>query len=491
MSIRRNTLVNLAGHLAPLAVTLLTVPPYLGLIGEARYGVLTICWMLLGYFGLFDLGLGQATAQRMATLRDVSAQERGRLLSTALLINTCLGLLAGAVFWLAGRLLLTRLVPHGGTLLTEAVAALPWFALCLPISILSSALAGSLQGLERFGAVNRAQVCGTFLGQVLPLTVAWLGGTELDRLIPATLLARLTSTLMLLRQCRHHVPLARCPSPDPTLIRPLFSFGGWLAITAILTQLLHGTDRIVIGAIAGVRAVTYYSVPFGLISRAMILPGSMSSALFPRFASVREGRRLDLQTEAIRAMRVVMAPLIVVGLFLMEPFLAAWIDAEFAQRSTRIGEIMLVGLWAIAVAHIPYALTVARGRPDLVAKLHLAELLPYFAMLYGGLLFWGANGAAAAWTARGIIATVILFVLAGTARVTFRLVIFPTVLILGAAAATFCLPYRDPSRWLCAGALTVASAIWAWQTSPPSIRNLVPVVMRRSGRIDAKTVITR
>tara|TARA_E500000305_G_C3944024_1_gene198925 strand:- start:424 stop:648 length:225 start_codon:yes stop_codon:yes gene_type:complete len=71
MSIAKNTLINLVGQIAPLAIALVTVPTYLSVLGEARYGVLVLVWLITGFLLLFDFGLGQARSS-WATYPDMS-----------------------------------------------------------------------------------------------------------------------------------------------------------------------------------------------------------------------------------------------------------------------------------------------------------------------------------------------------------------------------------------------------------------------------------
>src|SRR6202158_1050639 len=95
----RHTIYNLAGSLTPISVSLVTVPFYLHLIGPSRYGALGLSWLLLGYFGVFDLGLSSATAQRIAVRRNVSARERADTFWTAMFINLGFGAAGGLLLF--------------------------------------------------------------------------------------------------------------------------------------------------------------------------------------------------------------------------------------------------------------------------------------------------------------------------------------------------------------------------------------------------------
>src|SRR5215204_5774078 len=101
--IGRNTTINVVGAAFPLFLSLATVPVYLHLIGEARYGVLAVVWVVLGYFGVFDLGLSRATANQIARMRNESPAVRERLFWTALSINATVGAIGGVILFFVGQ----------------------------------------------------------------------------------------------------------------------------------------------------------------------------------------------------------------------------------------------------------------------------------------------------------------------------------------------------------------------------------------------------
>ena len=59
----RNTLLNLAGQVIPLLVGLATIPYVVKGLGNEGFGILSIAWVLLGYFTLSELGLGRESAK--------------------------------------------------------------------------------------------------------------------------------------------------------------------------------------------------------------------------------------------------------------------------------------------------------------------------------------------------------------------------------------------------------------------------------------------
>ena len=73
----RNLVYNIIGSLLPIVSALITVPISIHLIGAPRYGIVSIAWILLGYFGFLDFGLSRASANALgrlgyATSADVS-----------------------------------------------------------------------------------------------------------------------------------------------------------------------------------------------------------------------------------------------------------------------------------------------------------------------------------------------------------------------------------------------------------------------------------
>ncbi|MFP3564351.1 flippase [Paraburkholderia sp. SIMBA_030] len=477
-SLKRSTFFNFMGSALPMIVSLVTVPLYLHHVGAARYGVLAIVWMLQGYFGYFDLGLSAATSNRIAQLSEASALERESVLWTALAMNAVFGMIGGLVFFAAGRLLLAQF--HiDPSMYAEALAALPWVACSIPLATLSGVFAGALTGREQFAALNAVQLFGIVMFQVVPLVTAIVLGPTLQNLIAAAILGSTATLILMAEVVRRWFPLKFAAGPLKHHIKPLFSYGAWVSVTSLASPLLETADRLLIGSALGPHAVAYYQVPYNLASRVRILPGALARSLFPRLSALEKTSASELADSAVRGLAVALTPLIVFGIFLMQPFLILWTGHDFASKSVSVGETILVGVWINSLAFIPFSHLQATGRPDIVARFHLVELVPFIAFLWWALHAFGLTGGALAWSARCAVDSLLLFI---AARFGLRLVGFlfvPALLVIAAYVTTLLLPWPSWPRVATWALLTVAALVWSTVAEPQLRARVLQVVAHR------------
>ena len=473
MSIRRHTLYNLAGQFAPLVLALATIPALLGLIGEARYGVLVLVWLLVGYLGLFDLGLGPATAQRLARTASDStehARERATVVWTSLTVNLTLGVCGALLAWPIASYFFGQRFGMDEALRAEVLLALPWMALAVPVATVSSVLVGALQARHRFGEINLVNAIGQAGVQVLPLLVAWKVGPSLSGLVQAVLAARLLTACVLLQQCRRLVVPNQPARWNTQTARDLLGFGGWVTVTAVIGPMMVILDRFAIGWLFGARAVSHYTIPFQLAERVTMLSSSLNFALFPRLAADQpEEERQALGQQALRVLVLLLSPLVAAAVLLIGPFLAWWISDELAAAAMGVAQVLFLGFWINSLALVPFTQLQAAGRPDLVAKCHALELLPYLALLYLGLQQFGLMGAALVFCARAAVDFVLLAKLAGGLKALLPLIAWPALVLMLLAALAAPGMAAHAWSWVLGAVLWLALLGWCVKQAPPGL----------------------
>jgi O-antigen/teichoic acid export membrane protein len=462
MNIRHNTLLNLAGSIIPIAVSLFTVPLYLDILGKARYGILALVWLILGYFALFDMGLGRAAANQIAKLHSASDEERASVFWTALSVNAIFGVLGALIFWVTSSFLLGSIFKMPDEIRTEVLAAIPMLIVVFPLALISSVLIGCLDGCERFFVVNVLQVITTLAFQIVPLSVAYWYNPSLNYVISAAVIVRAAMNIFFFKACSKYIPLKAIPKIEFARAKTLMGYGGWVTITGLLSPLLEMADRLLIGTVLGAQSVTYYTVPFNLITKVRILPSSLSRTLFPRFSVVDADKCEELSMNSILSISLIVTPLIGLGIIMITPFMSLWIDPDFAKVVTPIAIVLFVGIWINCLAHIPFTMLQGIGRPDLVAKFHAIEFFPFIMVMWFSLHKWGLTGAACIWSSRVIIDAGLLFwATRFPKRAIYSLIIPATLIIL--TAISICLLNFESVRWrifMC-GVFLLCWLIWA------------------------------
>lgn len=404
----RNAVVNLLGQSAPMAVAIFAIPILIKSLGTDRFGVLTLAWVIVGYFSLFDIGLGRALTKLVAErIGKGQTKEMSSLIWTALTLMGGLATLGVVLLIIFTPWLVNSILNIPELLQSETRNAFFLLALSIPIVITTTGLCGILEAHQRFGIINAIRVpmgIFTFLG---PLAALYFS-KSLVMLVSVLVAGRVVAWIFYLVSCFRVLPALReNMHAKRDLIKPLLSFGGWLTVSNIVGPIMLYADRFLIASMISITATAYYTTPYEVVIKLLVIPAAILGVMFPAFSSAQTDvfhlRHLYHQT--IKYIALIMIPLILLIFLLAERALALWINEDFARNSFRVAQLLTLGVFINSFGHVSQSLIQAIGRPDITAKLHLIELPLY--LIYLGILLpaYGINGAALAWVIRVSIST--------------------------------------------------------------------------------------
>lgn len=416
MSLKRNTLWNLAGTGLPLLLGALTIPYLIRTAGVEAFGVLTLVWALIGYFSLFDFGLGRALTQQVAAVRSsgLLAQLPG-LVKTGLWFTA----VAGAIGGLALALLADQLAFHwlkvSVTLQPSTYQALLVASIGIPLTTITTGLRGVLEAYEDFKVVNLLRIGLGAANFGLPALSVMLISTSLVWMVASLVAARAVVLVAHLWLMHRRLPADWASGQfEKHNLKSLLSFGAWMTVSNIVSPLMVTADRFVISAVLGASMVAYYTVPYEALSRVLILPSALTTALFPRLAFVMatdfsQARRL--YKRCLFGVAAAMVPVCITIALLSQWGLTLWLGADFSEKSWLIVCIMAAGVMLNGIAFVPFASIQASGDARSTALLHVLELMFYIPLLFFGLKTFGLIGAAVAWAARAGVDLVALLII--------------------------------------------------------------------------------
>ncbi|MFN0168626.1 MAG: flippase [Bryobacteraceae bacterium] len=398
---------NCAGQAIPMLVALATAPQLVRLLGVERFGLLGIIWAVLGYLGIFELGIGRALTQSISRRRE---SHRSGEVWVGLLALTSIGLLVALLVGVFAHWFAARAFHLPPPLSAEVHDAFLGVALAMPFVLVSTGLRGILEAHGQFRVLSMVRSTAGSLMFLGPWTVCMVQ-PSLSGVVGVLLITRAATFAVLLRMClRRTEELRWTPCWSTATLSRLLGFGGWVTVSQLVGSAWGLADRMLLGMLASPSAVAYYVTPNEIISRFGLISNSLATAVFPDFAraGASTSRASGLFLSATRWLFWSICPISLLVAAAGPQLLRLWLGPVFAREAGPLLPWLIAYLVLNSFLAIPVAFLQARDRPQVFAKFQVAELALVPALLGAGIVHSGALGAAIVMVVRVAVETVFL-----------------------------------------------------------------------------------
>ncbi len=405
MSLKRNTIWNLLGAGVPFLLGIVTIPFLLKRIGIENFGILSLVWAMIGYFSLFDFGLGRALTQQIASKLGLAEHsELPNIIKTGLLFTIFAGLVGGLLLLILAHPLGAKWLNVSAGFESSTTGALMVASLGIPMTTLTVGIKGVIEAYEDFKSTNIIRIFLGLANFAFPVFSVLLFGPDLIMIVWSLVLARGLVLIAHIFVIYKKMPVNWLRAKfEKDKMLALLSFGSWMTISNIVSPLMVVADRFIISSIVGASLVAFYTVPADLLIRILIIPGALAAALFPKLTAMRvkdpQAAKI-IYLSSLKMATLFMLPVCIFISIFSFWGLKFWLGEAFAENSWKITSILSIGLLMNGIAQIPFAAVQAAGKAKFTALLHLAEFVFYLPLLFIFLKYFGITGAAVIWVLR-------------------------------------------------------------------------------------------
>jgi O-antigen/teichoic acid export membrane protein len=398
LRLARNASANLLGAAIPAIAALATVPLVVAGLGHAGYGLYALVTAIVGYFAIVDINVTAGSVKYIAEFNARGERERvAETIVFGVAIYALLGLAGAAVLLLGARELVTRVFKVPAPLVEQAVTALRVAAPGFVVGQLQAYLHSVPQSLLRYDIPARLEM---LFGTAVPVltVVVLLQGYGLVEVIGLRVAVGALHCLLLWRGVKRLLPHFTWRWPGAPIRRSLLGFSAWSFLSRIAALSYAYADKLIIGALAGVTALAYYTVAATLASRVLGLTYRLSGVFFPAasaLAASGELARLDrMYVKATRYLVFVNGAILVLVAVFASPILRYWLNPEFARQGALVLAIIALAQFVDSVTSLPSLVNDGMGHPRVTGSFALARAACGVALVWLGVALDGIEGAA-------------------------------------------------------------------------------------------------
>lgn len=362
-----------------LLVSLFSAPLILAQLQSEIYGLSIIIFQIAAYLGMFDFGLTAGVQRFLSGTREDSEEARTRIqkiISTAFVVYTILGIVSALCgFLFAPYASAIFNIPQSFDQQVKSVIRI--VSVIIGMQFLFRTISGIFFAHQRQLLSNTLSFALSLSNMLLILLFVHMGH-QLWSFVYAQAFVFLISALLNVYFFRKHYAYFKLDLKkfDVLLLKDMFSFGIFIFLVGIAVQVVFFTDRIIVGSIISLTAVSIYSFSSKIPELLSQVLWKITDNSFPGLVEVSKEGPAGLRDVHDKLMRITLAFsttgfwVFLIGAY---PFISLWVGSEYYAGFTFTALIAYLYLIQHTFIHVSSICLNGAGIANKIAYMSLIE----------------------------------------------------------------------------------------------------------------------